>query len=228
MGPTARSLSRGPTPMPETPPSRAASSTSITLPDPVRARELSWSAGATLAGSGSIQPGSGKGITLAANSTFISGGVQSGTTAGHGLTLDNTVAGGTILDASVGSAKLTFYLGAGTTNGAGAFTFGSPNTNSTFLTVLGNTVGEVSLAAGDTITLTDLTGGNLQLGLGTPYLLIQAGTTPNLLSDNDLFAGLTTTGRCQWLTKPEWLRDHASDHRRKHGGRIYQSSTLPR
>jgi hypothetical protein len=59
---------------------------------------------------------------------------------------------------------------------------------------LGNTTGEVKFAAGDTITLNDLTGGNLQFNLNTPYLLIEAGTTPGLLADNDLYAGITTTG----------------------------------
>jgi hypothetical protein len=61
--------------------------------------------------------------------------------------------------------------------------------------VLGNTASEVAFATGDTITVNDLTGvNNLQLSIDTPYLLIQAGTTPGLLSDNNLYSGLVTTG----------------------------------
>ena len=143
--------------------------------------------GATLGGTGTIQPGAGNGITLGAHSTLVSGGVQSGTTAGPGLTLDNTVSGGTILDASVGSANLTFFLGAGTTPGAGAFTFGTPNQNSSYLTVLGDVANELKFAAGDTITVNDLTGGSLQLESDTPYLLIKA-------ASNADYSGLVTTG----------------------------------
>jgi hypothetical protein len=141
---------------------------------------------ATMGGTGIIQPGidastgNRNGVTLSAQSTLVSGGTQSGTTAGTGLTLDNTVAGGIILNASVGSANLTFSLGA--------------NHSATTMTVLGNATGELKFASGDTITLNDLTNGGLQFNLNTPYLLIQAGTTPNLLSDNNLYAGITTTG----------------------------------
>ena len=151
-----------------------------------------------LGGSGVIRPGSGNGITIASGGSLISGAVQAApsptTTAGAGLTLDNTVAAGTILDASVGSANLTFYLGAGNPTSAGTYTFNNPNIASSYMTVLGNTVGEIKFAAGDTITLTDLTTGNLQLNLSVPYLLIQAGTTPDLLADNNLYSGLATTG----------------------------------
>jgi hypothetical protein len=141
---------------------------------------------ATMGGTGIIQPGidagtgNHNGVTLLAHSTLVSGGMQSGATAGTGLTLDNTVANGVILNASIGSVNLTFSLGA--------------NHSATTMTVLGNTTGEIDLASGDTITLNDLTGGGLQFNLNTPYLLIQAGTVPNLLSDNNLYAGITTTG----------------------------------
>ena len=153
--------------------------------------------GAALGGSGVIQPGAGKGITLMANSTLISGGIQTGSTTvsapqGSGLTLDNTSAGGngtTILDASVGSADLTFYLGAGSTTGAGFHSWNTPNLNSTYLTVLGNTAGELKFATGDTITVNDVSGNTLQLNMATPYLLIQTSAT-----DNSDFTGLTTTG----------------------------------
>ncbi len=58
-----------------------------------------------------------------------------------------------------------------------------------------------AFAAGDTITLTDLTltGGvsALQLNLSVPYLLIQALSSPTdtgSVLDNDFYSGLTTTG----------------------------------
>jgi hypothetical protein len=138
--------------------------------------------GATLGGTGIIKPGSGNGVTLAANSTLVSGGVQSGTTAGPGLTLDNTTAQTTILDASIGSADLTFNLGAGT----------NFETNTSHLSVLGDTTNELKFAAGDTITLNDLTNGGLALPTNA-YLLIQAG------SDAD-YSGITTTGDIDGLT----------------------------
>lgn len=149
--------------------------------------KVAVSTGAAFGGSGIVQSGSGNDIMLAGGSTLISGGIQSGTSAGHGLTLDNTVAQGTILDASIGSANLTFYLGAGTTAGAGPNTFGTPNNNSSYATVLGDIANELKFATGDTITLTDLTSGNLQLNLSIPYLLIQAGSNAD-------YSGLTTTG----------------------------------
>jgi fibronectin-binding autotransporter adhesin len=145
--------------------------------------------GATLGGSGVIRPAA-NGITLSANSTLISGGVQSGTTAGKGLTLDNSgsVANSTILDASIGSANLTFSLGAGNVSSTPAYNFAAPNTNSTYMTVVGNTANELKFATGDTITVNDLTGtNNLQLNMSVPYLLISAG------SDAD-YSGLITTG----------------------------------
>jgi hypothetical protein len=143
--------------------------------------KVAVASGAILAGAGIIQPGSGNGVTLAANSKVISGDNQSGPTAVGGLTLDNTVAAGVILDASLGNATLSFALGA--------------NHSATTMDVLGNTAGEIKLAAGDTISLFDLTSGGLTLNMSnTPYVLIAAGTTPGLLADNNLYAGITTTG----------------------------------
>jgi hypothetical protein len=136
---------------------------------------VSVSGGATLGGSGIIKAGSGNGVSLAANSTLISGGIQSGTTAGHGLTLDNTVSKSTAMDASLGNVNLTFYLGA--------------NGSSSSLTVLddggSDAAGELKFAANDTITLTDLTNG--QLNVNEAYLLIQAGSNAD-------YSGITTTG----------------------------------
>jgi fibronectin-binding autotransporter adhesin len=166
------------------------------------------SAGAAVGGSGVYRPTTaGAGITLQGSaSSLISGGIQTSTTAGAGLTLDNRVAGGTILNASTGTANLTFSLGAGNPTGTTAYNFANPNTASTFMTVYGSTSGELSFAAGDTITLTDLTsnlaGGfgagstTLQLVLKEPYLLIQAESTAgqHLLTDNNLYSGLMTSG----------------------------------
>jgi hypothetical protein len=138
-------------------------------------------AGATIGGTGTIAPGSGNGVSLAKNSTLVSGGTQSGTTAGAGLTLDNTLAGGTILDASLGNATLAFSLGA--------------NHSVTTLTVLGNTGKEVSLASSDIFALTDLNNDPLtSFNVNTPYILIEAGTIAGLAIDNALYTGLTTTG----------------------------------
>jgi hypothetical protein len=152
---------------------------------------VSVSNGATLGGNGIIQPGSGKGITLASGGTLMSGGAQPATGAngrstavvGPGLTLDNTAAKGVIFDASVGGAggaNLTFSLGA---NNGGA--------TSTFMKVLddggADAAGELKFATNDSFTLNDLTNGGLQLGINTPYLLIQA------TNDAD-YSGLTTTG----------------------------------
>jgi fibronectin-binding autotransporter adhesin len=145
--------------------------------------------GARLGGSGVIRPAA-NGIILAANSTLISGGVQTGATAGKGITLDNTgsVANSTILNASIGSADLTFSLGAGTVSSTPAYNFANPNTNSTYMTVMGNTANELKFATGDMITVNDLTGNNsLQLNMSVPYLLISAG------SDAD-YSGLITSG----------------------------------
>jgi autotransporter-associated beta strand protein len=170
--------------------------------------------GAALGGSGVIGPTvSGAGVTLAGTgtttskvATLISGGVQPAigangantAVAGPGLTLDNRTAQGVILNAAVLSAglptaNLTFYLGAGTTGlngstiGQAPFDFANPNTGSSYMNVPGSTPGELAFVSGDTITVIDLTGGNLQLNLDVPYLLIQA-------DSNADYSGLVTTG----------------------------------
>jgi fibronectin-binding autotransporter adhesin len=176
-------------------------------------------AGAGVGGSGVYRPTvSGAGIILAGSgSSLISGGIQTSTTAGAGFTLDNQVALGTILNASTGTANLSFSLGAGNPNNTGAYDFSHPNTSSTYLTLYGgtapataptgSTLGQLAFAAGDTITLTDLTsnlaGGfgagstTLTLDLNHPYLLIQAlsapGGTASVL-DNNFYSGLSTSG----------------------------------
>jgi hypothetical protein len=137
--------------------------------------------GAALGGTGIIKPGNGNGISLAAHSSLISGGVQSGTTAGQGLTLDNTTAQGTILDASITTANLSFYLGSGS----------NFETNTSHLNILGNTANELKFVAGDSITLNDLSGG--LLNPNNAYLLIQAGSNAD-------YSGLTTTGDINGMT----------------------------
>ena len=149
------------------------------------------SSAAKLAGYGIIKTGNGSnGIKLGANGSLVSGDIRSGDTAGHGLTLDNSAAGGTILDASIPGANLTFYLGdaSSATLGAGAGRVTIPETDSSYINVIGDTAGELKFAAaGDTITLNDLTGGHLDLVSSIPYLLIQA-------TDNADYTGLVTTG----------------------------------
>jgi hypothetical protein len=159
---------------------------------------VSVSSGATLGGSGVIRPTiASAGLTLASGSTLYSGDIPTGTAAGNGLTLDNTVSHGTILDASLGNATLVFNLGTGTTGLTGStvgqqpLDFANPNVGSSFIKVLDNggpsSVGELKFAAGDTIQINDLTGGSLQLNQGIPYLLIQAGSNAD-------YAGLITSG----------------------------------
>jgi hypothetical protein len=147
---------------------------------------------ATLAGSGIIKTdNASNGITLAANGSLVSGDIRSGNTAGHGLTLDNSAAKATILDATIPGANLTFYLSAGS---SGAGTYASPNLNSSYITVIGDTAGELSFASsGDTITLDDLSNGKLKLDNSVPYLLISA-------TDNADYTGLVTTGDINGLT----------------------------
>jgi hypothetical protein len=158
------------------------------------AGEVDVKGGATFGGSGTVTPGTintvAKGVKLEANGTLISGVIPAAgvTTVGTGLTLDNRTAGGVILDASVGSADLTFLLGSGPKTST-SFNFDNPETNSSFLTVLGNARGELAFATGDTITLDDLTNGNLDLLTHVPYLLISTGA-----ADNSDFTGLQTTG----------------------------------
>jgi hypothetical protein len=156
----------------------------------------------TVSGAGIILAGTG--TTTSAVATLISGGAQPAigangantAVAGSGLTLDNRTAQGVILNAAVLSAglptaNLTFYLGAGTTGlngstiGQTPFDFANPNTGSTYMNVPGSTPGELAFVSGDTITVIDLTGGNLQLNLDVPYLLIQA-------DSNADYSGLVT------------------------------------
>jgi fibronectin-binding autotransporter adhesin len=154
--------------------------------------------GGAFGGSGVYRPTvAGAGITLASGGSLISGGIQGPIspleTAGLGLTLDNRAANGVIMNAGSGGANLTFYLGAGNISNPTDHDYASPNMNSTFMTVLGNAPGELAFAAGDSITVNDLTGvNNLQLSIGTPYLLIQAGS--GLAADNSLYSGLVTSG----------------------------------
>lgn len=99
------------------------------------------------------------------------------------LTLDNTARLSSIL--AVNSASLTFALGSGATTSP--LNFDAPATNSTYMTVLGDTAGEISFTGADTVTIVDLTdGGLLALSLNTPCLLIKAG------SDSD-YTGLVTS-----------------------------------
>jgi fibronectin-binding autotransporter adhesin len=74
--------------------------------------------GGTLAGSGTITPTGGAGVTVQTGGTLASGGLQSGTSAGAGLTLSNTEASSTLLSLQ-GGVTLSFDLGS-TVNNAGA------------------------------------------------------------------------------------------------------------
>jgi autotransporter-associated beta strand protein len=154
---------------------------------------------ATLGGSGVYRPTQANvGITLASHANLVSGftnGTPGSSPSTGGLTLDNTVAKSVILNATLAAANLTFSLRAGNVANPSFRDFASPNTNSSYMTVLGDTLGEIRLG-GDNITINDDTGtNNLQLSLGTPYLLIQAGTNPGVSeSSNDLYAGLITSG----------------------------------
>jgi hypothetical protein len=149
---------------------------------------------------------------------LISGGAQASaganTVAGRGLTLDNTgeTTPGVILDATAGGANLTFYLGYGATsnasNNTGNWTFDKPETNSSYVTIVGNVTGELAFTSGDVITVDDLTGGNLQFNLAHPYLLIQAG------SDSD-YSGIMTTGGLDqdgWVTNLTLTGTAASEY----------------
>jgi hypothetical protein len=143
--------------------------------------------GAFFGGKGIVQPGAGNAVKLDNGGTLISGVIPAtGTVASGGLTLDASAAKGVVLDASAGNATLTFMLGSGP---SGSFSFGNPDTNSSFLSVIGNFTGELKFISGDNINLDDLTGGRLQLLMSSPYLLIS--TTAG---DNSDFMGLTTTG----------------------------------
>ncbi len=162
------------------------------------------SSAATLAGSGTILPGTGTGVTVASGGTLASGTKQVSdathdTVNGTHLTLNNTGnLANKILTVNSGST-LTFFLGAGASTGT---SFATPNLNSTYLNVLGNSVGEVTFdpTAPINIHLVDLTAlfssptanDMLQLRSQNPYLLIQTGT--GLASDDSNFANLVTTG----------------------------------
>ncbi len=136
--------------------------------------------GGTLAGSGNISTSAG--VTINGGSTLASGPVQSGTSVtGPGLTFTNTSV--TVSGTTLAPANLAFALGSGTTAGAGFHTFGTPNTNTTFLTLTGSTV--INFAGTESVSLTDLTNGSLALRLGTPYLLISA-------SSDAAYSGLVT------------------------------------
>ncbi len=155
-------------------------------PDRARARAGFTSPPARSAARARITPGSGNGIKLESGTTLASGSIPVGTTASKGLTLDNRTAQGTILDASVGNVTLTFQIGTGATSlNGGTASLSNPLTNSSFISVLGDTAGELSFASNDTISIIDLTKG--YLSLGTPYLLIRA-------ADNADYLGLATSG----------------------------------
>jgi autotransporter-associated beta strand protein len=127
--------------------------------------------GATLAGSGTIVAGGG-GVVLNTGATLSSGRAPSGsTTAGTGLTLNNAAQLSSIL--SVNSANIIVSLGAGSTTGAGPGSY-TPNTNTTFLTVVGNTEYEINFAGEDSFTIDDLSATS-SLASGDAYLLISAG-----------------------------------------------------
>ncbi len=122
--------------------------------------------------SGTVLAGGGKisgAVTLTSGASLYSGGVASGTPAvgpGTGMTLSSTL--------TVNASNLTFALGAGDTGGDGYHSFGTPNTNTTYLTLSGST--SINFVGTNSISLVDLTSGSLALRQGTPYLLISAGS----------------------------------------------------
>jgi fibronectin-binding autotransporter adhesin len=150
--------------------------------------------GGTLAGSGTIASTSG-GVTVQSGGDLSSGAIQSNanpyTVSGTGITINNSANLSSALAVNAG-AELTFALGAGTSTGSQAYS--NPNTNSTYMSIVGNTAGELNFAtsgAAMTINLVDLTTTapntiSLALRNQNPYLLIQAG------SDTDY--NLETTG----------------------------------
>jgi hypothetical protein len=158
--------------------------------------------GGTLAGSGTIAPTSGTGVTLNGGSLF-SGAAQTVTPSSTaqpnstGITLVNP--GGALTSIlTVNNANLTFALGANTTAGLGTYNFSAPSTNSTYISVQGDNgngqtvggTGEITFTGADSVTLMDLTAtlttNSLALRQAVPYLLIAAG------SDNDYY-GLVTS-----------------------------------
>jgi len=83
----------------------------------------------------------------------------------------------------VNSANLTFALKDTT---LAPFNFDHPSTDSTYITVTGDALGEISFTGHDSVTIVDLTGGNLtSLSLNTPYLLIKA-------NSSSYYSGLVT------------------------------------
>jgi fibronectin-binding autotransporter adhesin len=128
-------------------------------------------------------------VTLTSGGTVYSGAVAAGTGApatgvGAGITLGSAL--------NVNGGNLTFALNNGTTSPPASYS--SPNMTTSFMTVTGNTTGEISFTGTDTVTLVDLTSGGLTLRMNAPYLLIQAGSTPGLLADDALYYGLVTMG----------------------------------
>jgi hypothetical protein len=127
----------------------------------------------TLAGNGNI---TGAGITVNGGGTLGSGAVQTAAPAitPGGLTVTNTsiaITGATSgTRTAANTANLAFDLGTGITPGSGAFTYATPNTNVTTLTLNGST--SMNFTGYTAISLVDLTGGNLQLVFNTPYLLV--------------------------------------------------------
>ena len=151
-----------------------------------------------LAGSGTIASTSG-GITVQSGGTLSSGAAQTSdsthdTVTGTGLTINNAAALSSALTVN-GGATLTFALGAGSSTGY--LNYANPNTNSTYINVIGNTPGEINFgtSAAINVDIVDLTafqplgGDTLQLRYQNPYLLIQAG------ADSDF--NLYTTGGYQ-------------------------------
>jgi fibronectin-binding autotransporter adhesin len=138
----------------------------------------------SVSGSGSLLGGNGRisgAVTLSSGGSLYSGGVASGTPTtgtGSGLTLSSAL--------NINGGNLTFALSAGSAKPTASFT--NPNLTTTYLT----TTSTVNFTGSDSISLVDLSNGTLTLRTGAPYLLIQAGSTPGLLSDDSLYSGLVT------------------------------------
>ena len=163
----------------------------------------------TLAGGGTIAPTSG-GVTIHNGGTLASGSLQTVyatskggngsvngdvTGAGGGMTINNAAALSNALTVE-GGATLTFALGSTTQwdGGSGPYNFADPNTNSTYLSLTGDTTNQIfsNSATPVNINLIDLTYGSSTVALTlrdhNPYLLIQTA-----LGDNSDFANLVTT-----------------------------------
>jgi autotransporter-associated beta strand protein len=139
--------------------------------------------GGTLAGNGNIAVGSP--VTVNAGGNLASGGAQSTAPniTGTGITFTNSsvVLSGT--GAGALSANLTFDLGANHGGAVGSFhSFSSPNTNSTFMTLSGTSTLNFTAGSTESVSLVDLTNGNLSLRAQTPYLLISAGSDADYLN----------------------------------------------